>query len=157
MKRWIAASCVLALAACQTEPDTAVTRQGLDECNPGGNYPEAKLPKLALWTGQTPPQAGPGQLYLDHKDPYTAGRYWAFLVDPGAGQIVWGTILKDRQQLATYHATLVPGAQPQITDCCRPPPPPPIGGDGWLARNVLEAAHLYSQVPDVSAANADPP
>ncbi|NVB78364.1 MAG: hypothetical protein HOV81_08225 [Kofleriaceae bacterium] len=154
MKRWITASCVLALAACQTEPNTAATRQGLEECNPGGNYPDAKLPKLALWTGQTP-QAGPGQLFMDQKDPYTAGRHWAFLVDPGAGTIVWGAILKDDKQLSTFRA-LVPSGQPMIGDCCRPPPPPPGGGDDWIARNVLEDALLYSQVRDVGAGNADP-
>lgn len=155
MKRWITASCVLALAACQTEPDTDATQQAVEQCNPGGNYPEATLPKLKEWTGVTP-SAGPGQLYMDQKDPYTAGRYWAFLVDPAAGKIVWGAIMKDQNQLATFRGTLVPGGQPQIGDCCRPPPPGPIGGDDWIARNVLEAALYFSHGPDIAAANADP-
>jgi hypothetical protein len=153
MKRWIAASYVLALAACQIEPTTAVTRQGLEECNPGGNFPNAKLPKMGLWGGAIP-TPGPGQLFMDMKDPYTAGRHWAFLVDPGAKKIVWGAIMKDDNQLKVYRSSLLPSGEPMIGDCCRPPPPPPIGGDDWLARSVLEAGLLYLQVPDLGSDNA---
>jgi len=149
MKRWIIASCVVAAAGCQMNEQQSSVAQASSECNPGGNFPDATLPKMNLWNHQWP-QAGAGQLFLDQKDPYVAGRHYAFLVDPSQSQILWSAIVKD-SDLPQFRG----GVNVMVGDCCRPPPPPPIGGDDWIARNVLEAGLIYIQVPAIAAANAN--
>ena len=88
MKRLIIGACLVA-TACQTSETTSAVEQAASECHPGGNYWGAKLPALGLWNYQSPPTAGPGQLYMDHADPYVQGRHYAFVVDPTQGTIVW--------------------------------------------------------------------
>jgi hypothetical protein len=153
MKRWIIATCLV--SACQADdPMTSVAEQALTDCTPGGNYLDAKLPPLAPWAGKTP-AAKPGQMYLDYRDPRTQGVYLAFLVDPGAGKIVWGATVKE-SAIAGYRATIDSGVdKPRLGDCCRPPPPPPGDGDNWLARFTLEAALRFAEVSAEAEAAAN--
>ncbi|HEY5927578.1 MAG TPA: hypothetical protein VIV11_38100 [Kofleriaceae bacterium] len=155
MNRWIIASCI-AVAACQaTDPQTNQIGQALEECPKGGNFPDATMPVLTLWTPQTQtPTAQPGQLYLDYVDPVNPAQHQAFIVDPGKGQITWGVIVKN-QDMPAYRASRS-GAEPMIGDCCRPPPPPIGGGDDWRAAFTLEAGKLLLETGERAAALAGP-
>jgi hypothetical protein len=151
MKRWIIAGLCLATAACQTnELQTGSVEQGLQQaCFTGGNYPGAKLPQMTPWNGAAPPSLQPGQLYMDWAD-LQNGRHLAFIVDPVNGVIPWGAIVQDKD-VPAYRASLRPGTEPMIGDCCRPPPPPIGGGDDWrVAATVLEAGALVSAVPETA-------
>lgn len=152
MKRWIIASCV-ATAACQATEETSGVAQAIEECPKGGNYPNATLPQMKLWTPQTQtPTPQPGQLYIDFVDWRKAGQHLAFVVDPGQGLITWGVVVKD-SDVPAYRATRS-GVQPHIGDCCRPPPPPP-GGDDWLARFTLESGRIILESGERASGYAD--
>jgi hypothetical protein len=156
MKRWMIAVCLT--AACQPgDLQTSDVEQALGDCTPGGNYPGAKLPQLSYWNGKTP-TAQPGQVHLDYVDPTNPGRHLAFLVDPGKGLHIWGTIV-DNKSLGAYRASTIGGGYdiPRIADCCRPPPPPPGEGDEWrlaVARMNLEAGLRAQELAEEAVAAA---
>jgi hypothetical protein len=169
MNRLITALFVL-LAACQTQTTDSQTNDveqaaTTGDCVPGGNYQYAKLPQLPLWTGATPPAAGPGQVYLDVADwrPNTQstgiGFHVAVLTDPGTGQFLWGATVPDGK-LASFRAT--GGARPRVGDCCFPPP---CGcrtccdqwlQSTWMARNFLEVSLRTVEDAQHGAAAAGP-
>ena len=155
MKRWMIASCVLATACQATEPQTSGVTQALEDCPKGGNFPDAKMPPLILWTPQTQtPVPTKGQLYMDFPDDNRPGHYLALIVDPGAAQIAWAAIVPN-QSMPAYRASRG-GLEPMIGDCCRPPPPP-IGGDDWNAIHSLEAGKLILEVGERAALHAGAP
>ena len=155
MKRWIIASCIAAAACQATDPQTNEVGQALEECPTGGNYTGAKMPFLKPWTPNTAtPIAQKGQLYLDWADSRVQGQHIALIVDPGAGQVVWGVKVNDKDMPA-YRASRG-GVEPMIGDCCRPPPPP-IGGDDWLAVFALEFGKLFLETSERAQIHAGPP
>jgi len=156
MKRWIVASCVVAVGCQATDPQTSGVTQAVEECPTGGNFPKATMPSLSVWTPQTQtPTAQKGQLYLDYVDPVTPNQHLAFIVDPGAGEVVWGVKVAN-QNMPAYRASRS-GAEPMVGDCCRPPPPPIGGGDDWRAAYNLEVGKLILEMSERGAMLAGPP
>ena len=146
MKRWITSVGLAAIMGC-TQPPTSSVEEAVTDCTPGDNYPYAKLPTVYWWNGYAPPAASAGQLYMDYEDPGYQGTHLAFLVDPGKGYVVWVARMKD-SSVKSYRS-LIPGDQPQLSDCCRPPPPPPGGTlPSSIARFVLEFGLRFNQLND---------
>lgn len=134
MGRYGAVVLGLALATGCAEPtETSDAVQALSDCNPGGNFPKAKMIGQPVWTGSTPPTPGANAGYVMWMD--SSQTYWnALLADPVSGDILYAVKVPPGKA-GSFLSQIV--AYGRIDVGHNPPPTGPTGGD-WLARYALE-------------------
>ena len=129
--------CGLLLAtSCVTDPNqpqTGEVEQGLADCNPGKNFPNATMPAQPWWNGLTPPTTTYKQGYVVFLD--ASGQYFnALVADTGTGTITYAVKVGTGSLNAFLGKVPVQGR----IDIIRVPPAPPPSGTDWLARYALE-------------------
>lgn len=132
------------LLGCQVTADSATTTQSaaisIDDCVPGQNFPNAKMPPLSTWPQvATPPMAGDTASFVVFPSDLVANGYVAVLADWQTGTITWGAKVPPA---ALAQLVGVLSTRGQLDIVRKPPKPPPQPGTeaATEARFALEVA-----------------
>ena len=132
------------LLGCQVTADSATSAQSaalsIDDCVPGQNFPNAKMPVLSTWPqAAPPPMAGATASFVVFPSALVANGYLAVLADWQIGTITWSAQVPtaDLAQLVGVLST-----RGQLDIVRKPPKPPPQPGTeaATEARFALEVA-----------------
>jgi hypothetical protein len=138
----------LVMGACQTvgdpPPEITETAQELVDCTPGGNFCTTPPAQFAVWQGQVPPLAGPGQSYHAYQDPTNQAEMILALADINQGKIVWGVHIKGASSQQTLLGVTW-GRGPVDVVRPPPPPPPPVGTERYIMERALRFQQLHAE------------
>ena len=151
---------VSTLIGCQVTADTATTEQhvvlSVDDCIPGQNFPDAKMPALVTWPqAGTPPLAGETASFVVFPAAVVADGYIAVLADWKSGTISWGAKVPPA---ALAQLVGVLSTRGQLDIVRKPPKPPPQPGTEAAtdARYALEVAVRAANLANHSWLAAQP-